>query len=56
MLTLAELADNIIAGIEALDPTVSNLALTNEDIDTGVALINEGQVLLDSDQSLRFST
>lgn len=44
----AELADNIIAGIEALDPTVSNLALTNEDIDTGVALINEGQVLLDA--------
>ncbi|MBQ2882141.1 MAG: hypothetical protein IJE40_07700, partial [Clostridia bacterium] len=43
-----EMTNKIIAGIAALDPSTSNLALSDAEIDAGVALINQAQVLLDA--------
>ncbi len=43
-----EFTNKIIAGIAALDPSTSNLALSDAEIDAGVALINQAQVLLDA--------
>lgn len=41
-----EITNNIIAGIAALDYAVSNRLLSDADINEGVALINQAQVLL----------
>ena len=41
-----EITDGIIAGIAALDYSISNRLLSDADINEGVALINQAQVLL----------
>jgi len=46
--TFTALTNDIIAGIEASEPSTSNLAVSNEEIDAAVALINQASVLLDA--------